>query len=166
MSDLPRLGPSKAYQVRDGHAVVVVRGGTALICMKVVRKGKDYNHHYLLPLDPVADGGLALIYLDPEDDVLDSRTNVAFNVADRPVEPGEAGPIEVGDVLINAAGPFLKIRDHPRTERSFAYLHLRSGQVRYRQERKVAAVFRHWHAELAGANGAIPLAELRKAMAD
>jgi hypothetical protein len=166
MNDLPRLRPSKAYQVRDGHAAVLVRDGTAMICMKVVRKGKDYIHHYLLPLDPVPDDGPGLIYLDPEDDVLDSRANVAFNVADTPIEPGKVARIEAGDVLLNADGPFLKVRDHPRTERPFAYLHLQSAQIKYRQERKVVAIYRDWHAELEGDDGTIPFAELRKAIPD
>lgn len=166
MSDLPRLGPSKAYQVRDGHAVVLVRDGAAVVCMKVVRKGKDYNHHYLLPLDPVPEGGLGLIYLDPEDDVLDSRANVAFNVADKPVERIDGTRIEVGDVLLNADGPYLKVKDHPKTERPFAYLHLQSAQIKYRQERKVTAIYRDWHAELEGEDGSIPFAELRKVIPD
>ena len=160
MSDQSSLKRVKAYQIRDGRAVVLERDGTSVVCMKVVRKGKDYLHHYLLPLSGDSHGDLTLIYADPETDVLDSGFDVVFKVADKPVGKDETSRIDVGDVLVNPDGPFLKIRDHPKTERPFAYLHLPSGTIKYRQERRIDRIFREWQAELDGEEGPAPMETL------
>ena len=166
MSDQSSLKRVKAYQIRDGRAVVLERDETTVVCMKVVRKGKDYLHHYLLPLNAGSDGDLTLIYADPETDVLDSGLDVVFKVADNPVRQDEASQIDVGDVLVNPDGPFLKIRDHPKTERPFAYLHLPSGTIKYRQERRVDRIFREWQAELDGEEGPVPIETLQAVRPD
>jgi hypothetical protein len=124
-----------AWQVPGGALVRAALGGETVLCLKAQRQGRDYVNHYLVPLAPLPDGrrGMALVYVDPE-------APVAATPAVLSVEAAARGTAEIGDVIVNANGRFLKVADTARTERSFAYVDLDSGEVRPRQERAVSAV--------------------------
>ncbi|MBL6959379.1 MAG: hypothetical protein ISR52_10390 [Rhodospirillales bacterium] len=130
-----------AHEIPSGNAVVHDINGTATVCWKMERLGKDYVHHYLIPLDPKADGELTLLYVDPEETIFDAQCAVVFDCP----ETGD-DPAETGDVLVNAVGSFLKVAEDPQSQKMFAYIDLASGAVRRRQERGVTGVCRNWSA--------------------
>lgn len=125
----------RAWQVPGGRLVRADLGGESVLCLKAQRQGRDYVNHYLVPLAPLPAGprGMALVYVDPD-------APLAEAAAELVVEPLAAAAPEIGDVFDTAAGRFLKVADTARTERSFAYVELSSGEVRPRQERGIAAV--------------------------
>ena len=70
MSDMVRLERKKAYETPSGNALILVTGYGIVICIKAEREGKEYVHHYAVPLDPRPQKDLGMIYLDPEDEVV------------------------------------------------------------------------------------------------
>ncbi|MCP5367258.1 MAG: hypothetical protein H6907_20700 [Hyphomicrobiales bacterium] len=156
-----RLQPTRAGSVACGNAVVVERDGEFLICLKAERAGKEYVHHYAVPVDPGRAGELGMIYLDPEDALLDCGHPPCFAL-----DAGESCPAEPGHIFENARGAFLKVVEDPKSQKMFAYVELSSGQLIRRQERGVAAVYRAWRITGLGRDGAITLEQVHGALAD
>jgi len=128
-----------AVQMAAGRLVVADIDGVPTVCLKAERQGRDFLNHYLVPLDPLPAGRglLRLRYVDPETPVIPCAGRL---VCDEPT----AMAAEIGDVVVNGRGRFLKVFDTARTERHFAYVEMASGEVRMRQERNVtgAAMWR------------------------
>lgn len=133
---------TQIWQIPGGRLVHVEISGERLLCLKAQRQSKDYVNHYVIPLEPLPHGrgGMALVYRDPDSPA--AEAGFALALADT-----ETATAEVGQVVINAAGRFLKVFDTARTERTFCYVDLASGEVRPRQERNVTAVA-GWRVEL------------------
>ena len=141
MAQPPRLKRSKAYETPPGAAVVIAVDGKAVVCIKAERQGKEYVHHYVVPVDPSPGAQTKLIYVDPEDELRHGPGRLDFSLAG-PAADG-ARP-QVGHVLRNAAGTFLKVIEDPKSQKMFAYVDLDSGAVKSRQERDVAGVYGEW----------------------
>lgn len=124
-----------AYRMPAGRLVVADCDGVATICLKAERRGRDFLNHYLVPLDPLPAGrrGLRLRYIDPETPLRPCENRLAC-------APAAEGEAEVGDVVVNPLGRFLKVFDTERTERHFAYVEVDTGEIRMRQERNVTGV--------------------------
>lgn len=134
--------PCKAYEVPCGHLVVVVAAGELVVALKVERNGKDYIHHYAVPLHPRhAPGGLALIYLDPEDRVTDLGHGIRLDPG--PAEPLGAA-VAAGDLFCTPRGWFLKLIDDPRNAKPHTYVDPIKGELLNRQERDIESVHRSW----------------------
>ena len=132
-----------ANDVEPGHLVIQV-GDAATVFLKAEKEGKEFVHHYLLPLQPCpspADCGL--IHLDPDDLLIDLGPGWIIV----PDDAGAAGTAAVGDLFETAAGLFLKINDTEKSQRQHTYLEVASGMVRRRQERGVIAVFGRWRVD-------------------
>ena len=142
MSETTAPEKKKAYEIPCGNAVIVPVGDGTALCMKAERMGKEYIHHYAVPLHPHPAAATALIYLDPEDEILDCRTTLTFTVggAEAGAAPG------VGDVFRSDKGTFMKVHEDPKSQKMFAYLNLETGEVMRRQERRLEAVYREWSA--------------------
>lgn len=112
--------------------------GREVVCLKATRLGKDYINHYVIPLDPVSEGDLTMLYVDYEVVVIDCHGK--FVLALEPVEVDEAP--EIGHVLVNDKGSFIKVRESYKGSWALGYVELESGEVRRRQERGVTGVFR------------------------
>ena len=140
----------QAKDAANGHFVLVGLEGTETLCLKGYRVGKEFLTNYLVPLDPLpcARDHLALVYMDPEEALEDCAAKFAFDLG-----PAAEGTVaEVGDVLINDKGRFLKVRDADSHLRHFAYMNLDTGEVMRRQERNVSAVHREWNCAATGAD--------------
>lgn len=146
MSEPQPTNRKKAYEIPCGNAVIVDADGSAVLCMKAERMGKEYVHHYAVPLHPRPTPATALIYLDPEDEIVDCATGLTFTVRDA----DEAAAPDVGDVFRSDKGTFMKIHEDPKSQKMYAYLNLETGEVMRRQERRLEAVYREW-----SANGAV-----------
>lgn len=129
----------RAYQVAAGRLVVAEIEGVAAICLKAERQGKDFLNHYLVPLDPrPADSArLRLHYIDPDASLIPAAARLVVDAA-------EGRAAEVGDVVVNPLGRFLKVHDTAKTERHYAYVEVTSGIVRLRQEKGAIGVAT-WH---------------------
>jgi hypothetical protein len=161
-----RFKKTNSQDIPCGNAVIVEEGGGTVVCLKAEREGKEYVHHYLIPLDPRRGPDLQLIYVDPEDEVVDCGCRVE-------IDPGEAvggsdkpAP-EVGDALRNADGLFLKAIEDPKSQKMFAFIDIGAGptlgQVRRRQERALTAVYPGWRATAADGDEVLTLESLRQA---
>ncbi len=164
MTDTPKLERKMAYEVPCGHAVLFGSGADSVFGMKVEREGRDFVHHYVVPLDPVPAGPLTLVYVDPEDALVDCGGQVAFTFgprhqADRPAP-------EAGDVFETPAGVFLMVNDLPSSRKLHGFVDLTSGDLRRRQDRKATAVYDGWEAHGTAAPARASAAELREASAD
>jgi len=154
-----RLRHKQAYAVAPGYALLLQRDGETTVCLKAERAGKEYVHHYAVPLAPAPDGPLGMIYLDPEDAVIDCGQPVCFDLAET-----LGAPAEPGDIFENPRGAFLKVVEDPKSQKMFGYVELASGQLIRRQERKVAAVYRGWRISGLGRDGGISLDDLPAAL--
>ncbi len=155
MTQPPPLKKSKAYKTPPGAAVVMVVDGETVVCIKAERQGKEYVHHYVVPVDPSPGAETKLIYVDPEDDLHHGPGRLEFILAE---DAGDGAQAQVGHVLRNAVGTFLKVIEDPKSQKMFAYVDLDSGAVRNRQERDITGLHMAWRV-----SGAPNLAALRAA---
>lgn len=132
----------KALDVARGQLIVVVADGEARLAVKVEREGKDYIHHYAVPLHPRhAPDRLALIYLDPEDMVFDLGRAATFDLG--PLA-SDGAAIQAGDLFVTPRGRFFKVIDDPRNAKPHTYVDPARGDLVNRQERDVQAIHREW----------------------
>lgn len=126
-----------AWEVPGGRLVRMAVAG--VLCLKAQRRSRDYVNHYLVPLEPLPEGlrAMRLLYIDPDERLIEVATHRLDAVDAR-----LASAAEIGDILVNAAGRFLKVGDTAKTERPFAYVDLDSGEVRPRQERTISQIMR------------------------
>jgi hypothetical protein len=159
----------QAHEIPPGQAVVRPVDGS--VGMKVQQIAKDFVRHYFLPLEPMAAEGLKLVYLDPEDELADCGGPVRLSLG-----KGRApGPGERGAAFRNARATFLAARqadreytmsEAQRFYKSELFIDLTSREVLSRQDRNVAEIFPDWKVDgMAGANGIVPLVEIRAAFA-
>lgn len=165
MNPAQRFKKTRSQEIPRGNVVIIEDGGETVVCLKAERQGKEYVHHYLIPLDPRRGPDLQLIYVDPEDEVVDCGCRVAIDPG--PASDGAGPPApEVGDAFSNAAGLFLKVIEDPKSQKMFAFIGIDSGdalgQVRRRQERGLTAVYPHWRAAAADGDEAFSLESLRR----
>ena len=161
MTDTPNLERKMAFEVPCGHAVLLGDGPQTVFGMKVEREGRDFVHHYVVPLDPLPAGPLTLVYLDPEDSLVDCGGQVAFTFgprheADRPAPAA-------GDVFETPAGVFLMVNDLPSSRKTHGFVDLGSGDLKRRQDRKATAVYDGWQAHGTAAPAQTSAADLREA---
>lgn len=160
--DAPRstatFEPRRVDQIPCGH-VVARPDGDSVLYLKTERQGTEYIHHYLVQIDPVPGSELALIYIDPDDMMIDCNARPAFGLdpAHDSDSPG------VGHIFSNPKGVFLKVIEDPKSQKMFAFIDTVTGDVRRRQERNVSGVHAQWRVEsllqLEGSNQ--PLEDLR-----
>ncbi len=161
---MPTLTARKAFEVPCGNAVILERNGEASLCLKAEREGNDYIHHYLVTLDPLRDEGPELIYIDPEDSVIDCGGTFSFAMT----EGGEGGQTAsekagIGDIFKNNGGLFLKLKEDPKSQKMFAFIDIATGKMKHRQERGVSAVYQEWRVTGLGEDGTVSFLEIREA---
>jgi hypothetical protein len=131
----------RAYEIDPGKMVSFPIAGEMVICLKALRRGRDFLHHYLVPLDGEWRApGLALIYVDPEQELmeLENPPGLALGVGETSRDAA------VGEIFANSNGHFLKVLDTDKTQRLYAYVEIKSGDVRIRQERTMKEIFPSW----------------------
>ena len=156
-------GPAHRQAHEIGCGAVVIRStedGHA-VCIKLDRIGKEYIHHYVLVLDPKPEGGMELVYVDPEEKLFDCFATLDLEMG----EACDAAP-EVGDAFENAAGHFIKVLDDPKAQKMFGFVEPATGLVRIRQERKLKSVHPDWKARAKFKDEVLELAELLKHFAE
>jgi hypothetical protein len=141
MTDSPRPTRRRAADVPAGTAVA--RGGA--LFLKAERQGKAFVYHYLVQVAPAA-AEAALLYVDPEDELLALGRRLTFDPAGPAIQE-EPAP---GDLLVHADGTFLMVRDSALSQRLFAFVDAGTGEVRRRRHRGAVAVHRRWHVAAAG----------------
>ncbi len=161
---MPTLTPRKANEVPRGNGVILARNGEATICLKAEREGKEHIQHYLVTLDPLKGERPELVYIDPEDDVIDCGETFSFSMT----EGGEGGltaseKADIGDIFKNGNGLFLKLEEDPKSQKMFAFIDIATGEVKRRQERGVSAVYQEWRVTGLGEDGAVSFLEIREA---
>ncbi len=134
--------PVRADQIPCGHGVMRP-GDDKTLYIKTERQGTEYVHHYLVQIDPVPGENLALIYMDPEDLLIDCKARPAFGLE----QSGEASAPAVGDIFKNPGGIFLKVIEDPKSQKMFAFIDIETGDVRRRQERRISDVHVTWRIE-------------------
>jgi len=134
--DLPLIA---AHAAGRGHAVR--RPDADALFIKVERQGKEYVHHYLVQVAPAPGQGMSLIYIDPDEPLLDFGAMCAF-------DPGTAAASaitpEPGHIFATPKGMFLMVHEDPMSQKMFAFIDVTSGEVLRRQDRKVDAVHVEW----------------------
>ncbi len=131
--------PTAAASIANGHGVFRL-GGDGTLYVKAERQGTEYIHHYLVQVDPVPGPGVALIYVDPDDLLIDCNARPAFGLD----AIGEGVEPDVGDIFVNPKGVFLKVIEDPKSQKMFAFIDIATGDVRRRQDRKISGVHVDW----------------------
>lgn len=132
-----------ATDVPCGH-VVTRPGGDGAVFVKAERLGREFLiHHYLIQLDPALGEEMALIYIDPEDMLVDHDIRPVFVLNDGVESDAPA----VGHIFLNPKGTFLKVVEDPMSQKMFAFIDIATGDVRRRQERQVSRVHMEWRVE-------------------
>lgn len=146
MSDDAVLERKKILDIPSGSLVIIHHPDApeddVVVCLKIDRIGKEYMHYYLVPLEPLYDAPLQLIYVDPEDEVVDCAVGVVFDLGAG--EDAQDVRPEIGDIFVNESGTYLKIKDDPKTQKHLGYVDIEANLVRVRQERKMKSVHRNW----------------------
>jgi len=153
-----RLEKKKAHETPRGTPVVMNLDGIPVVCLKVERQGKEYVHHYVVPIDPSPRLETPLIYVDPDLVLHHWAGRLDFTLGGG----AGAGP-EVGHIVTNAVGTFLKVIEDPKSQKMFAFVEISSGVVKSRQERGVTSVHLDWRVSGWGDGGAVGLDMLRDA---
>lgn len=154
MAATPTFERKEAQSVDCGNLVILeADGGKTLICLKAEREGKEYVHHYLIQLDPVPDEGYCLLYIDPEDELVDCGAPPAFEL-ETPTDISTISRSDVGYIIETQAGVFLKVSEDPKMQKFCGFVDIRTGEIKRRQERNVKAAYPAWRA--AGQNGDDP----------
>lgn len=138
------VAPGRLVFVRAGDLPEPPPGvpaDTRLIGMKTIRHGKGFIAHYFLPLDHRLGAAEELMLLALDTDTPMALADPALTLALEPAEPGgPGGQAGCGQVVENASGRFLKIRESYKDAFSLAYVEITAGDVRRRQDRGVSAV--------------------------
>ena len=139
-------GPSlrQAHEIGCGAIVIRTTADGQTVCLKLDRIGKEYVHHYLIPLSPRPNVGLELIYIDPEDMLFDCFAILDITYGDK--QPGQTIP-DAGHAFENEKGFFIKVLDDPKTQKMFGFVDPTTGLVCIRQERKIKAIHPDWDAK-------------------
>ncbi len=133
--------PCMAFEIPRGHAVRLPDGENRdTLYFKAERQGTDYIHHYLIQIDPMKTEGLALIYVDPEELLIDTGGAPSFEYSggEEGLSPG------IGHIFENVKGTYLKVIEDPKSQKMFAFIDVTSGEVKRRQERNVKTVYPAW----------------------
>jgi len=140
MSD-PDPTPRMAYEILRGH-VVKWPGAPdpETVFIKAERQGTDYIHHYLIQISPQQADLTAMVYVDPEEMLVEVGGPPRFSYSG-----GEArdNP-DIGHIFETAKGTFLKVIEDPKSQKMFAFIDIASGEVKRRQERHVRTVYGSW----------------------
>ena len=142
------LERKEARSVNRGNLVVMeTEAGEARICLKTEREGKEYTHHYLVQIDPTPNEGYCLLYIDPEENILDCGIRPGFQL-ENPVDITTMNRSELGYIIETPAGTFLKVSEDPKMQKFCGYVNIHSGEIKRRQERNVKAAFPEWQAKI------------------
>ncbi|MFN3076207.1 MAG: hypothetical protein ABT940_04890 [Alphaproteobacteria bacterium] len=129
MASIDRIGGGRLV-----HATIQ---GQPVVGLKAVRIGKDFVNYYVVPLEPRPQGPLHLVYFDYEAMLSDCNDHFRLQVG----STLDRGVPEVGDILVNPRGTFLKVQEHMKDVTMFAYVDILNGEIRRHQERGVTGVF-------------------------
>jgi hypothetical protein len=135
----PKIQP--AYKIPCGHAVYIPNDMVPKnLFMKAERKGAEYIHHYLIQISLVRPIELALIYIDPEENLIDLGGIPPFELL---CSKAYEKP-EIGHIFESENGTFLKVIEDPKSQKMYAFIDISSGEIRRRQERNVNTVYDRW----------------------
>lgn len=141
----PEKTSRMAYEVPRGNAVQWPRADNPqTVFLKAERKGTEYIHHYLIKVSPMQAEGLALIYVDPEEILIDTGCAPTFDYSSGENRPDP----DIGHIFKNNKGLYLKVIEDPKSQKMFAFIDITSGEVKRRQERLVETVYRSWEISL------------------
>lgn len=128
---------STAEQVAGGRLVMTRIAERMVVGINAIRNGKDFVNHYFVPLDPLPEGALTLVYIDYTVEMQDCHSRFSLEL-----DPVENCPrADVGHVVANATGNYLKVQEPIKGSMSLGYVDLATGEVRRRQERDVSGIF-------------------------
>ena len=137
----PSPSERMAYETPCGHAVK--RPGKMdpeNLYMKVEREGADYIHHYLVQISPLKSISLAMIYIDPEETLIDKGGIPTFELLSSEAHQKP----QVGHIFESDNGTFLKVIEDPKSLKMYAFINIASGEVKRRQERNINIVYDTW----------------------
>jgi hypothetical protein len=139
--NVPDQSTKMTYEVPRGHAVHRPDNEEQPITfIKAERQGTDYIHHYLIQISPACDQELALVYIDPEELLVDTGTAPTFDLSQGEMRENPA----IGDIFQNIHGTYLKVVEDPKSQKMFAFVDITSGEIKRRQERGVRTVYSNW----------------------
>lgn len=135
------VAPGRLVRVRVADLPEPLEGvapDTVLLGMKTIRHGKGFITHYLLPLDDRLGPpeSLMLIGLDTDTPMTLAGPDLRLDLV-----AVDAPQAACGQVVENAAGRFLKVRESYKDAFSLAYVEVTAGDIRRRQDRGVVAVY-------------------------
>jgi hypothetical protein len=108
--------------------------------MKVEREGAEYVHHYLIQVSPKKPVDLGMIYIDPEETLIDRGGIPSFKL----LSPEAHQKPQIGHIFKNDNGTFLKVIEDPKSQKMYAFINIASGEVKRRQERSINSVYSSW----------------------
>ncbi|MDX9860027.1 MAG: hypothetical protein RBS99_03835 [Rhodospirillales bacterium] len=157
MADPGGYAARPALEVPAGHAVLrSTAGGGSALCLKGRRQAKRHIQDYTVALDPVAEGGHRLDFIDPEDVLTDCGTRLVFVAEPQPAGRGGARPHpQPGDLVEGVEGLWLAVSETNGLYRFVSFIHVATGDVRRLREATLTAVHRRWRIEAPAALNAL-----------
>jgi hypothetical protein len=135
----PRERP--AHKIPCGHAVHRPNDmDPKNLFMKAERMGAAYIHYYLIQISLVGSIDLALIYIDPEENLIDLGYNPTFDL----ICTKACKKPKVGHIFKSENGTFLKVIEDPKSQKMHAFIDISSGEIKRRQERKINVIYDTW----------------------
>ena len=132
-----------AVAIPAGNAVLVHRDGACLVCLKAEREGKEYVHHYAVPLDPRPGPAHDMIYVDPEEELVDCGQPPAIAL-EGAADAMTAAP---GDIFSTRRGTYIKVIEDPKSQKMFGYVDVATGRIERRREKGLTAVYHGWRVD-------------------
>ena len=128
----------RAETMAGGRLIVCRVDDHDVVGLKAIRHGKDHVNHYFVPLEPLSDTPLTVLYIDYTTEVRDCHE--VFSLELTPLAADAS--VTVGAVLSNETGTYIKVQEPTKGIMSFVYVDLSDGEMRRRQERQINALYR------------------------
>lgn len=157
MADPGGYAERRALEVPAGHAVLrPAANGAPTLCLKGQRRAKRHVQDYTVALDPVAEGGHRLDFIDPEDRLTDCGAGLVFVAEPRPAERVGARPHpQPGNLVESIDGLWLAVSEISGLYRFVSFIHVETGEVRRLREATLVAVHPGWRIEAPAALNAL-----------
>lgn len=139
-----------AETVQNGHLILYRVEDKEIVGLKGIRHGKDHINHYFIPLEPISEDPLTVIYIDCTASVRDCHDSFTIKL-NQTYSPVLGKKVEVGSVLSNETGTYIKVREQTKGIMSLVYVNLDNGELKRRQERQIHAVY-SWSLTCTGAD--------------
>lgn len=147
MAETATFVETPAFEVAAGHAVIRRAPGVApVLGLKGRRVAPRHVQDYVVALDPVAEGGFRLDFVDPETVLEDWGSCLSFVAGPATAGNGPCRPMP-GELAATAEGLWLAVREISVPYAFVSFVEVATGEVRRLRAPAILALHPHWRIE-------------------